>query len=338
MTCLTCGVLTDFSERLDDSERSTRPAAFDRLEELGVSGDSSSAFRCPECSALFEWFKERDSDTGIRTESVTRREGARAIGLVLDALEWPRVDTKQALLDALAVRLLEPSLEALGSATDFDRLALGRIIVLGPRAATLTTRLEAHVTSELGARALAAVGAVEVLEQAARRGVRSALRALARSGPAAVEATLVSVLNDERDPLARTEAAAGLGRLGLAKALLLTTMSTVQDTQVVEACRDALAAMKATDSLLLALEATSWSVRRAAAEGLGLAGVKERSVIEALRQSVLRPDNPTIVVTASFTALQQLGEPDGDLDALLQLARASGVEPRAIAACEDRRS
>ena len=146
------------------------------------------------------------------------------------------------------------------------------------------------------------------------------------------------MLNDERDPLARTEAAAGLGRLGLAKALLLTTMSSVQDTQVVEGCRDALAAMQATDSLLLALEAPSWSVRRAAAEGLGLAGVKERSVIEALRQSVLRPANPTIVVTASFTALQQLGEADGDLDALLELARASGVEPRAIAACEERRS
>lgn len=285
---------------------------------------------------MFEWFKERDSDTGIRTESITRREGERAIGLILNALEWPVVATKPALMESLRRHLTSPSLEALESATTFDRVALGRIVVLGAAAATLTARLEAHVKSELGARALAAVGAFEVLERAARTGVRPALRALARSGPAAVEATLVAVLNDERDPSARMEAAAGLGRLGLAKDLLFSTMSTVRDTQVVEACRDALAAMKATNALLLALESPEWSVRRAAAEGLGLAGVKERSIIEALRQSVMRPRNVTIVVTASFVALQQLGESSADLEALLRLAQTSGgVEQRAIAACEE---
>lgn len=336
MTCLTCGVWSDFSERLDDSERSTRPATFDRLEVLGSSGDWASACRCPECGALFEWYRERDSDTGIRTESVTRREGERAIGLILDALEWPVVVTKPALMESLSKWLVRPSLDELRSAATFDRVALGRIVVLGREAVALTPRLEAHVVSELGARALAAIGAFEILERAARAGARSALRALARSGPVGVETTLVTVLNDERDPSARMEAAAGLGRLGCAREVLFSTMSTVQDTQVVEACRDALAAMKETNSLLQGLESPSWSVRRAAAEGLGLAGVKERAIIEALRQSVLRPRNATIVVTASFVALQQLGEPRDDLGALLRLAQTSGgVEPRAIAACEE---
>lgn len=337
MTCLTCGVLSDFSERLDDSERSMRPAAFDQLGVLGSSGDWASACQCPACDALFEWYRERDSDTGIRTQSITRREGDQAVGLILDTLEWPVVETRPALLKALSRWLVRPSLDELHSTTTFDRVALGRVVVLGASAATLKARLEAHVKTELGARTLAAVGAFDLLEHAAREGVRSALRALARSGPPAVEATLVTVLHDERDPSARVEAAAGLGRLGLAKDLLFSTMSTVQDTQVVEACRDALAAMKATGALLLGLEVSSWSVRRAAAEGLGLAGVNEPPILEALRQSVLRPRNATIVVTASFAALQQLGERNADLEALLRLAQAAGdVEPRVIAACEER--
>ena len=75
MTCLTCGALKDFSEHRSDSESSTRPAAFDRLERLGNSFDWSEACRCGECGAIFEWYRDRDSDTGITSESVTRCEG-----------------------------------------------------------------------------------------------------------------------------------------------------------------------------------------------------------------------------------------------------------------------
>lgn len=247
--CATCDALADFSEQRSDSERSTRPAGFDRLVRLGISSDWSQACLCPGCGATFEWYHDRDFDTGITLESIRRLEGARAVKLLIDALAWPwPIDKPPQLLLALRARLGEPSLEALLARTSFDPEHLVGVELLGPEAAMLADRLDPVADTEVGARALAAIGAFATLEAAARAGHRPAIRALARSGPASCEATLAATLTRPTDPLARAEAAAGLGRLGVQRELLESTLATCLDSTVANACRAALAAMDATDT------------------------------------------------------------------------------------------
>lgn len=324
MPCATCGELADFSENRDDSQRSDRPAGFERLSRLGVSFDSSDAYLCPACGAAFDWYRDRDSDTGITSERIHRLEGARAISVLIDTLAWPwPIDKPAALLEALRARVTGPTLEELLARTTFDREHLVRIELLGRAAAALAPKIEKTADTEAGARALAAIGAFDVLEAAARAGQRSAIRALARSGPASCEATLVAVLTKPSDPLARAEAASGLGRLGVQAELLERTLATCQDSTVINGCRDALAAMRATDTLCRMLEASDWSIRRAAAEGLGAAGVATPQVLDALKAQLFRPSNLLIVLMVAFEALMALGLTRDQLEAIITQAGAS---------------
>ncbi len=132
------------------------------------------------------------------------------------------------------------------------------------------------------------------------------------------------MLTKPSDPLARAEAASGLGRLGVQAELLERTLATCQDSTVMHGCRDALAAMRATDTLCRMLEARDWSIRRAAAEGLGAAGVTTPQVLDALKAQLFRPANVLIVLVVAFEALMALGTPRDQLEALI--TRASGSE------------
>lgn len=316
MSCTTCGGLADFEQVRDDSTASLRPADFDRLEDLGPSGHCARVCRCPACHAVFRWTRERDSDTGITDESVRRLDGPEAVKALLAGLAWPDVEPKAGILGELAARLPGPALDGLDVASG-EAEALCRAELLGAAAGPLVPALERHVADELGARALAASGAFEVLERAAARGVRAAIRALARSGPAAATPTLLAVLTGSTDHLARCEAAHGLGRLNAAPESVYAVFLASPQSPLREACRDALAAMRATGPLLEALGMPDWSVRWAAAVALGAAGVATPEVLAALKQSVLTPGGPPIPRTSAAEALRTLGLPREELAALL---------------------
>jgi hypothetical protein len=331
MTCLTCGALMDFTEHRSDSEPSARPAGFDHLERLGNSFDWSEACRCRECGTIFEWHRDRDSDTGITSESVTRCEGERAVTVLCAALAWPwPIDKPPGILDGLRARLTA-SEDELAAIDRWKPAHLARLELLGPAAEALAPRLAAHADDELGARALAALGAFDVLDEAAKRGHRAALRALARSGPPACEATLVAALERTGDTLASAEAAHGLGRLRRGRDVLTRVMRTGGDTHVTNACRSALAAMGATAELLAALDDRDWSVQRAGAEGLGLLPTTP-AIVEALGRAVTAPGRQLIVRTSALQSLWALGVSRGDLLDLVRRLEANGDAESARAA------
>ncbi|MBL8924511.1 MAG: HEAT repeat domain-containing protein [Myxococcaceae bacterium] len=316
MTCLTCGALQDFGEDRSDSEASTRPSGFDRLERLGTTFDWTDAFRCPACSSIFEWYRDRDSDTGITSETITRCGDERAISVLCAALAWPwPIDKHPGLLEELGARLTT-TVDELRATDPWKPAHLARLELLGEQAKALAPRLAAFVEDELGARALAAMGAFDVLDASAKRGHRPALRALARSGPAAFEPTLVAALQRTGNTLSSAEAAHGLGRLGLGREILAEVLRVAQDTHVTNACRSALAAIGALDELLAALADRDWSVQRAAAEGLGMSTATP-AVLEALRGAVTGAGRQLIVRTTAFRSLQALGVERSTLQALI---------------------
>ncbi len=316
MFCTSCRALGDFEQVRDDSTASLRPADFDHLEDLGPSGYCARVCRCPGCHAVFRWIRERDSDTGITDESVRRLDGPEAVDALLAGLAWPDVEPKAGILEELAARLPGAALDGRDVASG-EAAALCRAELLGAAAGSLVPALERHVADELGARALAAAGAFEVLEREAARGVRAAIRALARSGPAAAAPTLLAVLTGSADHLARCEAAHGLGRLGAARDGVYAVFLSCPQSPVREACRDALAAMKATGLLLEALAMPDWSVRWAAAVALGTAGVATPEILAALKRAVLTPGGPPIPRTSAAETLEALGLPREELAVLL---------------------
>lgn len=336
MTCLTCGALKDFSEHRSDSESSTRSADFDRLERLGNSFDWSEACRCRECGTIFEWHRDRDSDTGITSESVTRCEGERAVTVLCAALAWPwPIDKHPAILEGLRARLTA-SVDELAAIDRWKPPHLARLELLGPDAKALEKRLAAHADEELGARALAAMGAYDVLDEAAKRGHRAALRALARSGPSSCEATLLAALERRGDTLASAEAAHGLGRLRRGREALSRTIRAAYDSHVTTACRSALAAMGAADELRAALDDRDWSVQRAGAEGLGLM-TPTPAIVEALRRAVTGEGRQLIVRTCALESLLALGSSREELKGLVrQLEAADDAESaRAARRCAE---
>jgi hypothetical protein len=320
----------DFAERFTDSERSTRPAAFDVLRHLATSGDDDEAWECPGCHALFCWYRCRDSDAGETSQTIRRCEGTRAASLLLDVLSRPSTADRAWAVERLRRLALPPSpLQG----PRFDKDALATIITQGAAAggAELAQRVVADGLTELGGHALVALGAFDVLEREAEAGAQAAVNALARSGPPSCAPLLARLLQTATNPLLRMPAAAGLGRLGLEQRLLSSTLRTAQDTQIVNACRDALAAMGAARELIALLDDASWSVRRAAAEGLGEASGDVTAAVAALEAAVLRPGNVTIAITAAVRALRSFGRDAASVEVLLDRLEERG-EPDGLRA------
>lgn len=302
MACATCGDLLDSSQSNSDSTPTLPPPELRKLRELGTCFDSTELLLCPACGALFSHAHDRDQETGITDDSVRRLEGPRAVTLLVYGLSWPSIEPKSEMLSALAARIgrVAPS-------TPLEDLELCRAELMGASANELLPELKKHVDTELGARALAAAGAFTFLQEEALRGSRPAIRALGRSGPAEIAPTLVQVLLNSSDGMARREAAQGLGRLGAGRNELYVVMTTVKDSNVTQPARDALARMGATELLLEGLNSADWSMRWMAAEGLGSAGKSTPEIISALERAVLTPGGPPISRTTAFDSLRRLG-------------------------------
>jgi hypothetical protein len=320
VSCLTCGDIVDSSQSNSDSTPTLAPPELLRLQAVGGSFDDTELLRCRECRALFAHRHARDSDTGITDDALRRLIAPHALLHLVSGLQWPSIEPKTELLETLAERIPAPSLESLKP--PFGDLDLCRVEILGAAAAPLIPELGKHLDEELGARALAAAGAWPFLEGAARRGGRPAIRALGRSGPASVVPVLVEVLLHSAEGMARREAAQGLGRLGAAREVLYSVMTTVSDSTVTWPARDALARMGATELLLDGLLSPNWSVRWMAAVGLGAAGNRSPEILTALERAVLAPGGALITRTSAFDALLLLGVDR----AHLEVVTAPGLE------------
>ena len=291
MACATCLKLQPFWAEHDDYSPSQMPSEVAAMRVLGRLLSDARLLSCPSCDAIFTVYDDRDSDTGITQEGLARIGPDRDVKLLLQALEQEPILDEAAIRVALDRRLgpLPPLEELREGVAAGEPRALYQLGRHGLDGAPLVAVASVYVKRPLGAMALAAAGAVDILAMAVADGSCCATQALARSGNPEAEGPLREAMSASSWGV-KAAAAGGLARLGVGAELLARHVGPEEAWYPVrQAVGEALARMGAADQLVTALHAADWHTRLVAADGVTAVGQASPEVIAALEDAVLDP-------------------------------------------------
>jgi HEAT repeat protein len=321
MTCPTCGSI----ERVHEASGSYVVPGLawvrTKLLEIAWVYSDSHLRRCPTCKVHYRHDRSRDTDSGTSEETLTRTDDDTTIGLLLQALQLFPANPKAGVLASLEALLGPPVVDRGGIEAGDARALFQAERTADPALAPL---LAPHAHRELGARALAACGAIDVLAQS---GTPAATRGLGRSGRPEAEPHLRRLLKHS-DWHVRQAAAWALGELGLgADALQEAMLPDEEWFQVRETAAEALARVQDSGALVSALSDEDWHNRWNTAKAIAQLGQASKEVIEALRTAAI---DPRCAVPApqvgAVKALLAVGVPAAEVRALLEQAIGSGSD------------
>lgn len=331
MTCATCGSIDKIHEESGSYEVPGLAWAKKKLREIAWVQSYLHLRQCPDCQAYYSHVRFRDTASGTAQESLSHTDDATTIKLLLKALTYFPLSSKSGVRASLEELLGPPELDAAvlkaGNPNPYGpNPALDLALYQAERLAdpALVDDLTPYADTELGARALAACGAIGIL---ADSGTPAAARGLGRSGSPDAAPHLVALLEHEQWQV-RQSAAWALGELGAGADPLLALLHSGEPWgQVTRTAAEALARVLDTNSLVSALGDRDWSLRWETAKGIARTGRANAEIIDALRRAAIDPrGNVPAPQCGAVEALLAVGVPRADVQALLEEALASASD------------
>jgi hypothetical protein len=317
MTCTTCGSVDHVHEQSNSYQVPGLAWVRTKLLTIAWVRSSTHVHRCPDCGAFYSHRRVRDTDSGTAEESLVHTDKAGTVSLLLTSLTYFPMTSKEGALSSLEELLGPPEVNRQAVAAG-DPLALfqaGR--TADPE---LSEQLEPHAAHELGARALAACGALAAL---VRSNTPAATRGLGRMGRQQAVPHLLQRLHHE-DWRVRQSAAWALGEMGVEAPALLELLSSDEPWgQVKRATAEALARVQDSDTLVSALQDGDSSQRSYIARGLMEVGRADAAVIEALSAALVNCRAPSPAPQMDvMRALRAVAVPRTEVADLLEAAMA----------------